>query len=273
MDQRSFQRLLRRTVALPVALLVCLAAVLVVEIALLSLFMRWVNHASQVLTDVRQVGRSIVEMDTGLQAYFLTKDASFLNSFEEGKERLPEQVAYLLSSTADNPPQQQRLHEIDEANKRWVQWADQTLEQFDRGEASQSVLFAGHQLLEEVRQKQRVFVAQEEALRNRRARRASALNGVILVTTVGLSLLIAFLLFTLTRRELLALSTSYERHLQAETEQRRQLGESREWFQSTLNSLGEAVVATDGSGAISYINPVAQSLTGWKHEEASGQQF
>jgi PAS domain S-box-containing protein len=273
MDQRSFQKLLRRTVALPVALLVCLAAVLVVEIALLSLFMRWINHASQVLTDVRQVGRSIVEMDTGLQAYFLTKDPSFLNSFEEGKEKLPDQIASLLSATADNPAQQQRLREIDESNKRWVQWADETLIQFDKGEASQSVLFAGHQLLEGVRQKQRIFVAEEEALRNRRARRANVLNGVILVTTVGLSLLIAFLLFTLTRRELLALSSSYERHLQAETEQRRQLSESREWFQSTLNSLGEAVVATDGSGAISYLNPVAQNLTGWKYEEANGKQF
>ena len=79
----------------------------------------------------------------------------------------------------------------------------------------------------------------------------------------ALSLLIAVLLFRFTRRELLALSATYERHLRAEAAQQEELKESREWFQITLKSLGEAVVATDQSGTISFINPVAQQLTGW----------
>ena len=95
---------------------------------------------------------------------------------------------------------------------------------------------------------------------------------MVLVTAVGLSVVVAGLLFTLTRRELRQLSDTYERHLYAEEEKSRLLAESRERFQITLNSLGDAVIATDASGSVTYINPVAQHLTGWEdYMEARGQ--
>ncbi|MHB8861201.1 MAG: PAS domain S-box protein [Pirellulaceae bacterium] len=50
-----------------------------------------------------------------------------------------------------------------------------------------------------------------------------------------------------------------------------QLRQQREWLRVTLNSIGEAVIATDAEGRIVFINLVAESLTGWKAEEASGQ--
>ena len=92
-------------------------------------------------------------------------------------------------------------------------------------------------------------------------------------SAVGLTLLIALLLFFFTRRELLTLSSTYEKHLRSEAEQREQLKESREWFQITLKSLGEAVIATDQAGSISFINPVAQHLTGWTYADAKGKRF
>src|SRR5580658_8231151 len=106
-------------------------------------------------------------------------------------------------------------------------------------------LLAGQHLMEQSRAKMRIFVSFEEDLRRLRSRRAKLLNGTVIASAVGLSLLIAFLLFRFTRRELLALSSTYERHLRAEAAQQEELKESREWFQITLKSLGEAVVATD----------------------------
>ena len=50
-----------------------------------------------------------------------------------------------------------------------------------------------------------------------------------------------------------------------------QLRQQREWLRVTLTSIGDAVIATDADGRITFINPVAESLTGWKTEEASGQ--
>src|SRR5260370_16561842 len=39
----------------------------------------------------------------------------------------------------------------------------------------------------------------------------------------------------------------------------------------TLNSIGDAVLCTDISGNITYLNLVAETMTGWRREEAIGK--
>lgn len=46
--------------------------------------------------------------------------------------------------------------------------------------------------------------------------------------------------------------------------------EKEQWF-VTLKSIGDAVVTTDEHGRVTYVNPVAEHLTGWKVEEAVGR--
>jgi PAS domain S-box-containing protein len=48
------------------------------------------------------------------------------------------------------------------------------------------------------------------------------------------------------------------------------LHEQREWLRVTLSSIGDAVITTDTKGSITYLNPVAISLTGWSQEDAAG---
>lgn len=47
----------------------------------------------------------------------------------------------------------------------------------------------------------------------------------------------------------------------------------KERAQVTLNSIGDAVLSTDGDWRITFLNPVAERLIGWTHTEASGQQL
>src|SRR6266849_1546622 len=51
------------------------------------------------------------------------------------------------------------------------------------------------------------------------------------------------------------------------------LEKSEKWFSTTLSSIGDAVIAADMNGAVSFMNPVAQSLTGWALEEARGRSM
>lgn len=47
--------------------------------------------------------------------------------------------------------------------------------------------------------------------------------------------------------------------------------DSNAWFSTILQSIGDAVIATDAQGDVVFMNPVAESLTGWKQEEALGK--
>ncbi len=45
----------------------------------------------------------------------------------------------------------------------------------------------------------------------------------------------------------------------------------KERAQVTLDSIGDAVITTDVNGIVDYLNPIAESLTGWTNTEAAGQ--
>jgi PAS domain S-box-containing protein len=51
----------------------------------------------------------------------------------------------------------------------------------------------------------------------------------------------------------------------------RRAANARELIQVTLRSIGDAVITTDNAGRVTYLNAVAESLTGWMQKDALGQ--
>jgi len=51
------------------------------------------------------------------------------------------------------------------------------------------------------------------------------------------------------------------------------LREQSEWLRITLSSIGDAVISTDALGRVTFLNVVAESLTGWTRAEAEGKPF
>lgn len=73
----------------------------------------------------------------------------------------------------------------------------------------------------------------------------------------------------LSLRYVLAIARAEERTARV----KRRLRENREWLAATVRSIGDAVFTTDAEGEITYINPVAEGLTGWSQGEASGKDL
>ncbi|MFC1715083.1 response regulator [Candidatus Poribacteria bacterium] len=48
------------------------------------------------------------------------------------------------------------------------------------------------------------------------------------------------------------------------------LKENERWLDTTLRSIGDAVITTDEQGSVTFMNQISEELTGWKQEEASG---
>jgi PAS domain S-box-containing protein len=105
----------------------------------------------------------------------------------------------------------------------------------------------------------------------------------IVITTALLSLLLAlgfgYLIFRETRQQLknlVHLKTQDLLNLQDETNRQLQqsnntLRDSEESLAVTLNSIGDAVIATDAEARVTRINPVAEQLTGWLQADAAGR--
>lgn len=77
------------------------------------------------------------------------------------------------------------------------------------------------------------------------------------------------------RHHLEELVTRRTAELQLEIIQRqaaeRELFREKELAQVTLQSIGDAVVTTDDEGRVTYLNPVAEKLTGWSNTDAIGK--
>jgi PAS domain S-box-containing protein len=271
MDQRSFQKLLRRTVLIPVALLLLLTVTLVVEIVGLTASFGWVDHTDRVIGNARQLMWRMTDMESGLRGFLLTGDQSFLDVYNSAKAEVPEQLAVLERLTSDNPSQRRRLQELRELDLRWIQSSQRLLQHPDTHPLSSPEYAASQQLMEQIGAKQRELLDAEQHLHELRHRNATFLGNVVIATALALALITLLLLLTLTRRELSALSSAYDKHLKAEADKARLLQESRESLQITLQSLGDAVVAADAAGNVSFMNPAAEKLTGWHDQAASGR--
>jgi PAS domain S-box-containing protein len=60
------------------------------------------------------------------------------------------------------------------------------------------------------------------------------------------------------------------RDISEERRAQEQLRRSEERFRVTLSSIGDGVIATDRQGRISFMNRIAEKLTGWNQEDALG---
>ena len=88
------------------------------------------------------------------------------------------------------------------------------------------------------------------------------------VTVLGFifgSLGVAFLIH-LQRRTLERLRDEVVRRRTAEDAER----EQRHWFETTLASIGDAVIATDTDRKVTFMNTIASQLTGWNIQQARG---
>jgi PAS domain S-box-containing protein len=54
-------------------------------------------------------------------------------------------------------------------------------------------------------------------------------------------------------------------------ESNEKLRENNQWLAAVIESIGDAVIATDPEGTIRLMNPIAEALTGWKQNEALGK--
>ncbi len=81
---------------------------------------------------------------------------------------------------------------------------------------------------------------------------------------------LALVSFCMTCGIITALAEAMRRARRRSVADAEQRAAASERLHVTLRSIGDAVIATDGRGAVTFLNPVAERLTGWPSERAVG---
>ncbi|WP_109476536.1 response regulator [Paraburkholderia sp. C35] len=246
-DQISFRRIIRRNIALPLALGVITMALFVALIAYLVNTMSWVEHSERVIGNANEMLRLAVDRESALRGFLITGDENFLAPYQLGQPRFETEINTLMQLVSDNPSQVEQLKRIRGVQQRWDQFAQEMIDLRRRNLDYTEQVKSGRGKIEfdETRRLFGQFLAVEEALRQQRSGDArnvtSILVGVFLIVSLSVSGFIAYR----GRRDLLNLSESYDGVLARQAEHTDVL-QQQVWLRSGQRLLAERVVGQSG---------------------------
>jgi PAS domain S-box-containing protein len=219
------------------------------------------DAAIETIQDLRS---TVQDAETGQRGYLLTREAKYLRPYEEAiatiQPRL-QAVQKLAKSglvSAEQVSELERLiaTKIDELRKTV------SLVQSGRMPAAMGIVRSdeGEEAMEAIRTTMAEIVSAQEDGREAASERADATVQVrVWVFLAALLLNLAFLLWAYHR-----IRKEMMHHFVANLETRRQ----KEILAVTLASIGDAVIITDVRGRITFLNAIAEKLTGWTAKEA-----
>jgi PAS domain S-box-containing protein len=272
MDQRSFNRLLRRIYLLPFVAMLLLTSLLLWQINQLVQAIRWVEHTDKITSDARYLMRAVLDMETGMRGYLLTGDEKFLDPYHVSEPNVAttfDEVERLL----DDDVQKQRLSTMRRVFESWRAYSAQMIALRQHGGDYRSVEanVEGKQIMDEFRRERDTFLQNEESKRAQRVERVQHQTVVVFTSGALLSILLGSLLALFLKRQVLAVSATYNSAIAAAENNAEQLRENNEFITTVLGSIAEGVIATDKEGQIAFMNRVAETSTGWRWQDALGK--
>lgn len=272
MQPQDFSRYLRRTVLVPVILLAVLAAVLLWQISYMVGALRQVDRSDRIIADAHLLVQQVVDMETGLRGYLLTADGRFLEPYERALQDESRVAGDLEKLLGGDSAQLDSLRKIQAGIDDWKGYADQMIRRRRTGGGfDPSASMDGKQRMDAIRAEGERLIQRAEAKQLQDSEGAQQAMRTAVITLSFLTGGIAIILVVVTRYRMMAISDTYNRHLQAERQQTEEARANREWLLTTLRSIGEAVIATDPLGRIEFLNSAAEALTGWKRHDARGR--
>jgi len=168
--EASFNRIVRRTFLLPMAVLAVGSILLAWLVSHLLGLTNWVDHTDRVIAQARTCEKLAVDMETGLRGYLITGDPSLMQPFNEAESQMGNELSSLEEQVSDNSFQAERVESIRNSYGQWLSYAQDMLGRRQRGEDYQSLPLnaQGKVYMDTVRSEFSGFVKDEYVLRDQR---------------------------------------------------------------------------------------------------------
>ena len=187
-----------------------------------------------------QYDRSIGQIDT------IYKSIKILTSNTPELKPVIDSLGILLSDRGDLVKELSELREIE------LKSPGEQVNLLNRGMQTQKRIKS---IVSVIQKKEREFINRLNAENNSSSK--YILIQILIGSIIGFIVLITGLVFL-------------NRNLRRRVESEKALEESMNWFSTTLKSIGDGVIVTNRPGDITFMNPVAQTITGWREDEAKG---
>ncbi|MCG8669534.1 MAG: methyl-accepting chemotaxis protein [Pseudomonadales bacterium] len=106
-------------VGTPIFLMMVLGIIVFINLGNIKETGRWVTHTHKVLNSADQIITSAVDMETGMRGYLLAGKEEFLEPYESGESAKLQLIKNLRKTVNDNPPQVERLAEVENILGEW----------------------------------------------------------------------------------------------------------------------------------------------------------
>jgi PAS domain S-box-containing protein len=225
-----------------------------------------VAHTHEVVSALDSVFSTVQDAETGQRGYLLTEDEKYLEPYMAAVLRIQARIAQLKELISDNPDQQARVAKLEQKVAAKLDELQQTVALMKAANRTAAVQIVhtdqGKALMNDVRGEIATMRETEEGLLKIRSAESensyrTAVLSVLLPAII--SAMLIGVVFYLTQRNI---------------RQRQQaalvLAEQKERLRTTLASIGDAVISTDRVANVTYLNAVAELLTGWTVKDAVG---
>lgn len=226
-------------------------------------------HSVQVRLQLSRTLSLLKDAETGQRGFLYTGDLQYLTPYNQAASQVKPSIEELSRMTRDDPRQQARIPALRSLADRKLNELAQTIALYQSGQLDQARAVVtsntGFVLMNVIRDELQTMEQNEdaqEALRSTAYQHSRRVTVACIYVASGIAILGSILLAIYILREM----DLREVHA-------RQMREREEWFRVTLTSLGDAVIAADEKGLVTFLNPVAENLTGWTLPTARGRKI
>ncbi len=217
-----------------------------------------VVHSEHVVLELNVIESLLKDAETGQRGFLLTGDPKYLAPYDLAVGQIDSHIRRLAELTAHDPRQQDRISLLRElAHQKLKELATTiALSQAGRPQDAKALVVSGKGLsiMDDIRVLVGLMVEEENSLLAQRVEsyRISVRRTVVaiylasVIAALGLVLLAYYIIYEMALRE---------KHAA-------QIRAREEWFRVTLTSVGDGVIVTDERGQVTFLNPVAEELTG-----------
>jgi PAS domain S-box-containing protein len=275
LNLHQFRQILVITVLLPLILLLLLALVLAWQIQRTLREQRRIDHTDRITAQLNELERLVVDQETGLRGYQLTHDANALEPYQNAEGALHGTLDRLLLLVREDPDQLGRLRQIRDSHQLWMGFAGKALDNLRAGKifGDTGLDLNGAQLMAALRTQIGAMTQIEVKRRDQEVQSTNSqvrtLMTFLLVSSIGVGIVLGIF----TQRNMKKVSAAFRSSLEEAHQRADELIESRQWLQTTLDSVGDALIACNQQRRVELMNPVARRLTGWSLEDAKGRRL